>query len=72
LIQKGIDKCIIDTVFDDEYGEEQEDAELAAIRKAVAKKTDTPELLSYEQKQKLIASLYRKGFVIDKIKKIIS
>jgi regulatory protein len=73
LLQKGLDRDIIDHAFLEEYGEEEEeDSELKAIRKAIAKKTSLPEDLSYEDKQKLIASLYRKGFEISKIKRILS
>lgn len=72
LMQKGINKDTINSVLLVEYGEdEEEDAELNAIRKAIAKKTRSPEALTYEEKQKLIASLYRKGFNIGKIKQIL-
>jgi regulatory protein len=72
LLQKGVDGDIIEKVFLEEYGEEEEtDGELNAIRKAIARKTKAPDSLSYEEKQKLIASLYRKGFEIGKIKKIL-
>ncbi len=70
LLQKGLDKCVIDEVLETEYSEElEEDAERLAIRKAINKKTKTPQLLTFEEKQKLIASLFRKGFDINKIKK---
>ena len=73
LIQKGVDKDIIERVFLEEYeNQEQEDAELVALRKAIAKKTKTPENMDFGEKQKLIASLYRKGFEISKIKQILS
>lgn len=72
LIQKGIRKEIIDQVFETEYGEDaQEDAELMAIKKAISKKTKSPEDLTPEEKQKLLASLYRKGFEISKIKQFL-
>jgi regulatory protein len=72
LIQKGISKDIIDCIFMLEYGDgEQEDPELIAIKKAISKKTKTPEDLTYEEKQKLLASLYRKGFDLSKIKQIL-
>lgn len=71
LIQKGVDSSIIEQVFDEVYNEEQEDAELNAIRKAIAKKTKSIESLEYDEKQKLIASLYRKGFEIGKIRKVL-
>ncbi|MDD3173738.1 MAG: regulatory protein RecX [Herbinix sp.] len=74
LLHKGISKDIIDEIFQSEYDntESNEDAELTAIRKAVAKKTKSPETLSPGEKQKLMASLYRKGFEIGKIKKIVN
>jgi regulatory protein len=72
LIQKGINKEMIDHIFLTEYGDdEQEDAELIAIKKAISKKTKSPENLTPEAKQKLLASLYRKGFEISKIKQFI-
>lgn len=74
LLHKGIDKDILDRIIQTEYenDELEEDAELTAIRKAVAKKTKSPGSLSPEQRQKLIASLYRKGFDISKIRQIIN
>ncbi len=69
LKQKGVAKDIIHSVFEEEYeSEEAEDAEMIAIRKAIAKKSKDPQALSPEDKQKLIASLYRKGFDLSKIK----
>lgn len=73
LLQKGLDKSMIDEVLEIEYSEDaEEDAELLAIKKAITKKTKTPQLLTFEEKQKLIASLFRKGFDINKIKKILN
>jgi regulatory protein len=72
LMQKGVSIDVINQVLSEEYSEDpEEDAELEAIRKAVAKKTKSPETMEREDKQKLIASLYRKGFNIGKIKKIL-
>ncbi len=68
LLQKGISGEVLEKAFQVTYGEEEEDAELAAINKAIAKKTADSKALSYEEKQKLIASLYRKGFDLGKIK----
>jgi regulatory protein len=69
LQQKGVSKDIINIAFVAEYeAEDQEDAEITAIRNAIAKKTKDPQSLSSEDRQKLIASLYRKGFDISKIK----
>jgi regulatory protein len=74
LQQKGIPKDIIEQIFSEEYEEDggNEDAELIAIRKSIAKKTKKPETLTYEEKQRLMASLYRKGFQISKIKQLLS
>lgn len=72
LIQKGIDRDIINQVINQEYDDfEEEDPELIAIQKAISKKTKAPEELSPEEKQKLLLSLYRKGFDLDKIKQIL-
>lgn len=68
LISKGIDRQIINQVMKDEYTIEEEDPEQIALRKAIAKKTSDPTCLSWEDKQKIIASLYRKGYDIEKIK----
>lgn len=69
LMQKGVAKALIQQVMEAEYSSEgEEDAELLAIRKAISKKTKDPGSLSAEDKQKLIASLYRKGFDLSKIK----
>jgi regulatory protein len=72
LYQKGVSKIIIDQVMDTEYeSDDQEDAELLALQKAIAKKTKDPKSLSPQDKQKLMASLYRKGFDISKIKQFL-
>lgn len=76
LLRKGISKGVIDKVFHDEYeidknSDSYEDAEMVAIKRNIAKKTKSPNDLTVEEKRKLMASLYRKGFDIDKIKKAI-
>jgi regulatory protein len=72
LSQKGINKEIIDKVMYNEYHEdESSDDELNAIKKAVSRKTSSIENLDYAQKQRLMASLYRKGFDLRKIKKVL-
>lgn len=68
LLSKGIDKCLIDRIVSEEYLSNDEDPEEIAIRKAIAKKTSDPSDLTWEKRQKLIASLYRKGYDIEKIK----
>lgn len=72
LMQKGVGSQIIAQVFEEVYsGDPQEDPELEAIRKAIARKTKAPEQLDFKEKQKLIASLYRKGFTMDKIRRLL-
>ncbi len=76
LLQKGIDQDILDQVLEEEYQPQDredsfQDPELIAIQKAIAKKTKEPGKLSYEEKQKLLASLYRKGFDLSKIKQLL-
>jgi len=66
LSQKGIAKEDIEQAFADEYDEED-----GAIKKAIAKKCRDISILTYEEKQKLAASLYRKGFKMDIIQKYL-
>lgn len=73
LKQKGVESKLIELAFSEEYNvDDEEDPEVVAIRKAVAKKSKSPEDMDYEAKQKLIASLYRKGFDISKIKQVLN
>lgn len=74
LNQKGINKEIIEKIITKEYNESSEDIdyEILAINKAIHKKYRNPHDLSREDKQKLVASLYRKGFSIDKIRKCLN
>lgn len=71
LTSRGISKDIIHQIISAEYDDLGEDPELPAIRKAIHKKTSDPSLLSWEEKQKLMAHLYRKGFSAEKIRKVI-
>lgn len=72
LIHKGVAKDIIASALEEAYEEEdREDAELMAIRKAVFKKIKNIEELGPEEKQKLTASLYRKGFELSKINQVL-
>ncbi len=71
LSGKGINKELLENIFATEYMEQEEDPETTAIRKAIAKKGKSPDEMTREEKQKLIAGLYRKGFELDKIKKLV-
>lgn len=57
LRQKGLGKEEIEAAFEETPPDDTE-----AIRRAIRKKTANPGELSYEEKQKIAASLYRKGF----------
>lgn len=69
LNQKGINKDILEKIINIEYDREASDTdpEIMAINKAILKKHKDITLLTQEEKQKLIASLYRKGFDLDNI-----
>lgn len=75
LQQKGIDKTILDEAFKDTYGgeSEYEDTvydETSLILKTLQKKhfrKDAP----YEDKQKVLAYFYRRGFSMDAVYKAI-
>lgn len=73
LIQKGINKNLLEEIFYKEYEGESEDndPEMIAIAKAISKKYNDLSSLTWEEKQKLISSLYRKGFDLDKVHKYI-
>ncbi len=64
LLQRGISKETIDAQLE---GSDFDESEL--IIKLMKKRCKEPEQLSYEDKQKLFAYLYRKGFSFDKIGK---
>lgn len=73
LLKKGIDKDIIEETIRVQYSsdENSEDPEILAIKKAISKKRVDLDNITWEDKQKLIASLYRKGFSIDKINQLL-
>lgn len=57
LVRKGVDAELIEQKLAEGGGSDDE-----AIKKAIARKTKAPETLSYEEKQKIAAYLFRKGF----------
>ncbi len=71
LTAKGISKDVIQKVFSEEYEEQEEDPELTALRKAIQKKNPNHTDLDRKEKQKLMASLYRKGFSEENIRKVL-
>lgn len=66
LSLKGIPKEVIDLYMEEEFSYEDEEE---AIKKLIYKKTKNPEELTIEKKQKIIASICRKGFSYEKVKK---
>lgn len=67
LSRKGIDKETIQEIIEEEY--DVESGEEIAIKKAIAKKTSDINSLSKEERMKLLASLYRKGFSSENVRK---
>lgn len=72
LIQKGIKVDIIEQALVSAYKDENEDPELKLCAALLKKKHYDPENMSYEEKQKLMAFLYRKGFGSDVIHRAMS
>ena len=73
LLGKGIDKEILDQAFSETYGsledvKEQTYDETAVIVKTLKKRGFSPDM-SYEDKQKLLAYFYRRGFEMDSVYK---
>ena len=71
LAQKGIKTDIIEEAFYECYGD-NENPEIEMCVKLLKKKHYNPDLSSYEEKQKLKAFLFRKGFQNDSILKAMS
>lgn len=73
LINKGINKQVLEKIISEEYEsfDKDSDPEVQAIIKFISKKCIEPTSLSFEEKQKLINILYRKGFDLYKINKCL-
>lgn len=69
LFRKGISKDDMETAFDD--SEFNADSEEELIRGLLVKKHYNFEESDYENKKKMIGYLYRKGFTLDKIYKVM-
>ncbi|WP_026526559.1 RecX family transcriptional regulator [Butyrivibrio sp. VCD2006] len=72
LIQKGVSSDIIERLLSEAYTEEDNDPELALCVSLLKKKHYDPDSITFEEKQKLMAFLYRKGFSNDVIGKALS
>ncbi len=70
LIKKGIPREMINAVYEEELADELPD-ETALMERWLRKKNYDKDCADYQEKQKMGAFLYRKGFSLDKIEKII-
>jgi regulatory protein len=70
-MQKGIRSEIVDRVLDEALCDEQEDPEIKLVTNLLIKKHFTSDM-PYEEKQKIMAFLYRKGFSSDAIHRAMS
>lgn len=74
LVEKGVPKDIIDSCIEEFYVEDELNinTERELIKKLALKKIRNIETFDYEQKQKLIASLMRKGFTFYDVENVIN
>ncbi|SDB38779.1 regulatory protein RecX [Butyrivibrio sp. INlla16] len=72
LIQKGISADIIEKIVSEAYSEENDDPELELCISLLRKKRFDNENATYEERQKMMAFLYRKGFDGDTIQRALS
>ena len=72
LLQKGIDKSVIETCWDELVAETSKYLEQQQIIYWIQKKKFNAADATFEEKQKFCAFLYRKGFQIDTIRRVLS
>lgn len=72
LISKGVSKDLIDMAFEESFAEDEGDFEEEQIKAFAMKKGYYDRNFTYEETQKLTATLYRKGYSIDKIRKVLN
>ena len=71
LLRKGISKETINSAYEQCAQEEQLTDEEEIIKKLLEKKHYSSQDATYEESQKMIGFLYRKGFSLDKIYKAV-
>lgn len=72
LLRKGIPERIIKEAWDEVVGDERQELEKEQIMRWINKKNFLPETASLQEKQKMMAFLYRKGFSIESIRSAVS
>ena len=69
LRQKGIDPSVAEKIYDELLEKDDIDDEEVVLARILAKKHFDPPNASFEEKEKMKQSLYRKGFSFDAIQK---
>lgn len=74
LIEKGVSKEIIDSCIEEFYVDDElnRDVETELIRRLIIKKCKDISNLEYTEKQKIIASVMRKGFSYYDVEKVLN
>lgn len=71
LLQKGISRELLKDVLSEFDGQETEQNEMEAIRRLLAKKHYMKDVMEEKEKEKLYAYFYRKGFSVEKVKRVM-
>ncbi len=71
LFRRGIAKELIHTVYEEDLCEEELPDEIPLMEKWLEKKKYKKESADYQEKQKMKAFLYRKGFSLENIEKLL-
>ena len=72
LMHKGISEQLFQDIWEDMAGDDEEAIEREQITYWLNKKRFCPQEATFEEKQKMMAFLYRKGFSINNIRSILS
>lgn len=72
LMQKGISEQFFQNAWDSVVGENSNEMEKEQILYWMGKKHFQPQNATFEEKQKMMAFLYRKGFSINNIRNVLS
>lgn len=71
LLKRGIGKELISTVYEEDLEGEELPDEIALMEKWIRKKNYDRDSADYKERQKMGAFLYRKGFSMEKIEKVL-